>query len=150
VSNTDPTKTRGWTQDLLKGTQFLLLIRHSPCDLYMKHFLVQNRIKQQYLYMLITLRYSPLNNLQTFERIFLGLKLSRFKSGFSHRFTKTVKFSKWWLQLYQPNRTLGSVTSLLAATLYQWNPDRKHKLISYHLRYIYILHMQVLLECCYI
>jgi hypothetical protein len=106
-------------------------------------FLVQNRIKQQYLYMLITLRYSPLNNLQTFERIFLGLKLSRFKSGFSHRFTKTVKFSKWWLQLYQPNRTLGSVDSLLAATLYQWNPDRNHKLISYHLRDIYILHMQV-------
>ena len=106
-------------------------------------FLVQNRIKQQYLYMLITLRYSPLNNLQTFERIFLGLKLSRFKSGFSHRFTKTVKFSKWWLQLYQPNRTLGSVASLLAATLCQWNPDRNHKLISYHLRDIYILHMRV-------
>ena len=106
-------------------------------------FLVQNRIKQQYLYMLITLRYSPLNNLQTFERIFLGLKLSRFKSGFSHRFTKTVKFSKWWLQLYQPNRTLGSVASLLAAILYQWNPDRNHKLISYHLRDIYILHMRV-------
>jgi hypothetical protein len=71
----DPTKARGWIQELLKGKQFLLLIRHSPCDLYMKHFLVQNRIKQQYLYMLITLRYSPLNNLQTFERIFLKQEL---------------------------------------------------------------------------
>ena len=34
----------------------------------------------------------------------------------------TVKFSKWWLQLYQ------KVASLLAATLYQGNPDRNHKL----------------------
>ena len=34
----------------------------------------------------------------------------------------TVKFSKWWLTL--PRVTLGSVASLLAATLYQGNPDR--------------------------
>jgi hypothetical protein len=27
-----------------------------------------------------------------------------------------------------PKRTLGSVVSLLAATLYQGNPDRNHKL----------------------
>ena len=33
-NNTDPTKTRGWTQELLKDKQFLLLIRRSPCYLY--------------------------------------------------------------------------------------------------------------------
>ena len=40
--------------------------------------------------------------------------------------------------------TLGSVASLLAATLYQGNPDRNHKLWNIH------INMQVLLECCYI
>jgi hypothetical protein len=35
-----------------------------------------------------------------------------------------VKRSKWWLQLYQKD----SVASLLAATLYQGNLDRNHKL----------------------
>ena len=35
----------------------------------------------------------------------------------------TVKFLKWWLQLYQ------EVASLLAtSSLYQGNPDRNHKL----------------------
>jgi hypothetical protein len=49
-----------------------------------------------------------------------------------------------------PKGTLGSVASLLAATLCQGHPDRNHKLwniVSYER---YILHMQVLLECCYI
>jgi hypothetical protein len=49
---------------------------------------------------------------------------------------------------------LGSVASLLAATLYQGNHDRNHKLWNIGSAdiyiYIYILHMQVLLECCYI
>ena len=34
ISNTDPTKTRGWTQVLAKDKQFLSLIRHQPCYLY--------------------------------------------------------------------------------------------------------------------
>jgi hypothetical protein len=49
-----------------------------------------------------------------------------------------------------PKGTLGSVVSLLAATLYQGNPDRNHKLGNIVSSERYILHMQVLLECCYI
>jgi hypothetical protein len=49
-----------------------------------------------------------------------------------------------------PKGTLGSVASLLAATLYQRNPDRNHKLWNIVSSVRYILHMQVLLECCYI
>jgi hypothetical protein len=49
-----------------------------------------------------------------------------------------------------PNGTLGSVASLLAATLYQGNPDRNHKLWNIVSSERYILHMQVLLECYYI
>ena len=49
-----------------------------------------------------------------------------------------------------PKRTLGSVASLLAATLYQGNPDMNHKLWNIVSSERYILHMQVLLECCYI
>jgi hypothetical protein len=47
-------------------------------------------------------------------------------------------------------RTHGSVASLLAATLYQGNPDRNHKLWNIVSTERYILHMQMLLECCYI
>ena len=46
--------------------------------------------------------------------------------------------------------TLGSVASLLAAMLYQGNLDRNHKLWNIISTEIYILHMQVLLECSYI
>ena len=49
-----------------------------------------------------------------------------------------------------PKRTLGSVAFLLAATLYQRNPDRNHKLWNIVSSERYIIHMQVLLECCYI
>jgi hypothetical protein len=49
-----------------------------------------------------------------------------------------------------PKGSLGSVASLLAATLYQGNPDRNHKLWNIISSERYILHMQVLLECCYI
>jgi hypothetical protein len=49
-----------------------------------------------------------------------------------------------------PKGTLGSVASLLAATLYQGNPGRNHKLWNIVSTERYILHMQVLLECCYI
>ena len=49
-----------------------------------------------------------------------------------------------------PKGTLGSVASLLAATLYQGNPDRNHKLWNIESSERDILHMQVLLECCYI
>jgi hypothetical protein len=45
---------------------------------------------------------------------------------------------------------LGSVASLLAAALYQGNPDRNHKLWNIVSIERYILHMQVELECCYI
>ena len=46
--------------------------------------------------------------------------------------------------------TLGSVASLLAATLYQGNPDRNYKLWNIVSTERYILHIQVLLGCCYI
>ena len=49
-----------------------------------------------------------------------------------------------------PKGTLGSVASLLAATLYQGNPDRNYKLWNIVSSERYIFHMQVLLECCYI
>jgi hypothetical protein len=45
--------------------------------------------------------------------------------------------------------TLCSVASLLAATLYQGNPDRNHQLWNIASTEKYIFHMQVL-ECCYI
>jgi hypothetical protein len=45
-----------------------------------------------------------------------------------------------------PNGTLGSVASLLEATLYQRNPDRNHKLWNIVSSDRYLLHMQVLLE----
>jgi hypothetical protein len=47
-----------------------------------------------------------------------------------------------------PIGTLGSVASLLAATYYQQNHDRNHKLwnIGSTERYTCILHIQVLLE----
>ena len=45
---------------------------------------------------------------------------------------------------------LGSVASLLVATLYEGNTDRNHKLWNIVSTERYILHMQVLLECCYI
>jgi len=47
-------------------------------------------------------------------------------------------------------RNLGSLASLLAATLYQGNSDRNHKLWNIVSTERYILHMQVLVECCYI
>jgi hypothetical protein len=49
-----------------------------------------------------------------------------------------------------PKGTLGSVAFLLAATIYQENPDRNHKLWNIVSSEIYILHVQVMLECCYI
>jgi hypothetical protein len=49
-----------------------------------------------------------------------------------------------------PRGTLGAVASLLAATLYQENPDRNHKLWNIASTERYLLHMRVLLECCYI
>jgi hypothetical protein len=45
--------------------------------------------------------------------------------------------------------TLGSVASLLAATLYQGNPDRNHKLWHIGSTVRYLLHMHVVLEYCY-
>ena len=45
--------------------------------------------------------------------------------------------------------TLGSVASLLAATLYQGNPDRNHKFWNVTSAQRYILHMQLLLKRLY-
>jgi hypothetical protein len=49
-----------------------------------------------------------------------------------------------------PRRILVLVASLLAAALYQGNLDKNHKLWNIVSTDRYILHMQVLLECCYI
>jgi hypothetical protein len=49
-----------------------------------------------------------------------------------------------------PKGTLGSASSLLAATLYQGNAERNHKIWNIISTERYMLHMQVLLECCYI
>jgi hypothetical protein len=49
-----------------------------------------------------------------------------------------------------PEGTLGSVASLLSATLYQGNPDGNYKLWNIVSSERDILNMQVLLECCYI
>jgi hypothetical protein len=49
-----------------------------------------------------------------------------------------------------PKETLGSVASLLAATLYKGHTDRNHKFWNIVSSERYILHMQVLLECSYI
>jgi hypothetical protein len=43
--------------------------------------------------------------------------------------------------------TLGSVASLLAATLYQGNPDSNHKLWNIGSTERYLLHMQAPLQC---
>ena len=45
--------------------------------------------------------------------------------------------------------TLASVASWIAATLYQGNSDANHKHWNIVSTERYILHMQVLLECCY-
>jgi hypothetical protein len=45
--------------------------------------------------------------------------------------------------------TLDSVASLLAATLYQGNPDMNHKLWNIVSTERYILHTDVVLECCH-
>jgi hypothetical protein len=52
--------------------------------------------------------------------------------------------------IFHTRGTLGSVASLLAATLYQDNPDRNHKLWNIVSTERDILLMQVLMECCYI
>jgi hypothetical protein len=46
--------------------------------------------------------------------------------------------------------SLGSVASLLAATLYQGNPDRNHKFWNVTSAQRYILHMQLLLKRLYV
>jgi hypothetical protein len=48
-----------------------------------------------------------------------------------------------------PEGTLGSIASLLSATLYQGNPDRNYKLWNIVSSESYILQMQLLLECCF-
>ena len=49
-----------------------------------------------------------------------------------------------------PKGIIGSVASLLAANLYQGHPDRNNKLWNIVSSERYILHMRVLLGCCYI
>jgi hypothetical protein len=50
----------------------------------------------------------------------------------------------------KPIGTIGSVISLFGAIDYQRNNDMNHKLDNILSSKAYILHMQVLLECCYI
>jgi hypothetical protein len=61
-------------------------------------------------------------------------------------------YDKWNISVVICDKvgTLGSVASLLAATIYRGNPDRNKKLWNIVSSERYILHMQVLLECCYI
>jgi hypothetical protein len=67
----------------------------------------------------------------------------------------TQIYCKGWLShsgddLNLTIRNLWFSRFLLAATLNQGNPDRDHKLWNIGSIEIYILHMQVLLECCFI
>ena len=48
-----------------------------------------------------------------------------------------------------PKGIIGSVASMLAANLYQGNPDRNNKLRNIVSSERYILHMQVLLKSCH-
>jgi len=59
----------------------------------------------------------------------------------------TVKFYEVMSSTYL-RENFDSAASLLARTLYQGTPDRNHKLWNIVTTEIYILHMQVLLECC--
>ena len=61
--------------------------------------------------------------------------------------TTTVKFV---MTSILPLGTLGSVATLLTATKYHGNHDSNHKLWNITSTERYVLHMQVLLECCYI
>jgi hypothetical protein len=65
---------------------------------------------------------------------------SRLITGFVTRLTQRVPLKG----------TLGSLASLLAATLYQGNPDRNHRLWNIVSSERDIVHIQVLLECYYI
>jgi len=55
------------------------------------------------------------------------------------------KLSQWWLE-FNRRGTIGSVASLLAATLYRENPDKNHKLWNIGSTERHALHTQVLLE----
>ena len=59
----------------------------------------------------------------------------------------TAKLMKWWLQHNQLG-TLGLVTSLLAATLYQGNPDRNNRLWNIGSTEIYTLYMYSICISC--
>jgi hypothetical protein len=62
---------------------------------------------------------------------------------------KRLTMSWWRRKMFEvmtstlPNGTLGSVASLLAATLYQENSDRNHKLLNIVSSERYILHIGV-------
>ena len=70
-------------------------------------------------------------------------QVKNIRGHLSHRYYIAVN------QVMVATVKLGSVTSLKAATLYQGNSDRNHKLWNMVSTERYILHMQVLLECCY-
>jgi hypothetical protein len=54
------------------------------------------------------------------------------------------------LHLETDRGTLGPVASLLATTIYEGTHDMNHKSLNILRTERYILHMQVLLRCCYI
>jgi hypothetical protein len=82
-------------------------------------------------------------------------KLSR-SFNFTFRYIYDVlslnssRFGDFVDHIYPIELEIGSVASLLAAILYQGKSKRNHKLWNIVSTEIYILHMQVLLECCYI
>ena len=84
--------------------------------------------------------------LRQVEHIRGHLWYSRYSITVNQVMVATVKLSKWWLL----RGILGLIASLLAATIYQWTSDRNHKLWNIVSTERYLLHMQVLLECCYI
>jgi hypothetical protein len=65
-------------------------------------------------------------------------------------YTTDTDRSASYLDLYLGFDREGRLSPLLAATPYQGNPDRNHKHKNIVSTDRYILHIQVLLECCYI
>jgi hypothetical protein len=83
ISNTDPTKQKGWTQVLAKGKQLLLLIRHPSCYPYIESRQVKVLIGCQILFII------KINcKLFFFPQLILGI----LPAGFY-----MFLFLNWWL-----------------------------------------------------
>jgi hypothetical protein len=71
-------------------------------------------------------------------------QVEHFRGHLRHRYSITV--NQVMVTSTLPKGTLGSVASLLAATLYQGNPDRNHKLWNIVSNERYILHELCLVQ----